>query len=111
MLTALALSLAYAGFTALCLAMHRHHRQVWHRDASRQSRAVFRIAGVSCLALSLPVCVAVWGGAIGTVAWFGVLTLAGSALGFLLPYAPRAAAALGAVAPLILAASVIASSV
>ena len=91
-MTMLGFSLAYAGFTGICLSMSRHHRQIWGRDASRKRRAGFRVAGWLCLALSLLPCLVAWGEAAGTVAWFGVLSAAGFVLAFLLPYAPRIAA-------------------
>ncbi len=97
-MTALALSLAYAGFTCLCLSMRRHHRQVWTGDASAAKLLGFRLAGWLCLVLSLSVCIGVWGWAVGLVVWFGVLTFVGSVLVFLLPYAPRTAAILAIVA-------------
>ena len=99
MMTMLSLSLAYAGFTGLCLAMRRHHRQIRGRDASRTARSGLRFVGWLCLASSLAPCLVVWDAAVGTVAWFGVLSAAGFGLAFSLPYAPRAAAAFAVCAP------------
>ncbi len=41
---------------------------------------------------------AAWGWAMGPVGWFGLISLAGLALVFLLPYWPRFATALAALA-------------
>lgn len=107
MMTALALSLAYTGLAGLCLAMQRHQRQVWHRDAGRSVSISLRAAGWLCLACSLSVCIVTWGGAIGPVTWFGMLSAAGLILTFLLPYAPRIAATAALIAPVVTAMSII----
>ncbi len=101
MMAALALALAYTGFTCLCLAMERHYRQVWAGVPSASRQNSLRGTGWLCLVLSLLPCFSVWGAAIGTVAWFGLLSLAGLGLGFLLPYAPRTAASLAVVSPIL----------
>lgn len=106
-MTALALALAYAGFAGLCLSMPRHGRQVWSRDAGLIAQVGLRFSGWLCLALSLAACVAAWGGIIGSVAWFGVLTAAGLVLVFLLPYAPRVTVALALAMPLVTGLSVL----
>lgn len=106
MMTTLAWSLAYAGLAGLCLAMHRYQRQVWCRGVGSAASVGLRLAGWLCLTLSLATCTAVWGGVIGPVAWFGVLSAAGLALVCLLPYAPRIAAALALIAPVVTATSV-----
>jgi hypothetical protein len=72
----LALVLAYAGFTALALAMDRHHRQIWRRRPTRRVRVLFRIGGWSGLAASLVLCLSPrW--ALGLVQWLGILSAAG----------------------------------
>ena len=95
-----ALSLAYSGCVGLCLAMQRHRRQVWTGHPIPIAQSAFRIIGWLCLASSFLFCIRAWGMATGVVGWFGVLTAAGVALAFLLPYAPRAATALGGLAPI-----------
>lgn len=107
-MTALALSLAYSGFAGICLAMQRHHRQACGRDIGPTAQTGCRMAGWLLLVSSLAPCFAAWDWATGMVAWFGVLTTAGLMLTFLLPYAPRAAAALGIVAPVAAAISLLA---
>ena len=106
----LAVALAYAGFAGLCLAMQRHHWQVWSRQPSRTARVGLRLAGWLCLASSVAPCIVAWGTAIGIVAWFAMLTAAGLGLAFLLPFAPRAVALLGLLGPMAAAISVIAAT-
>ena len=107
MMAMLALSLAYTGMAGLCLAMPRHHRQVWTRDPPPAARTGLRVAGWLCLALSPLPCVVVWGAAAGTVAGFGVLSTAGFVLAFSLPHAPRTTAVLGLFTPVVAAFSAI----
>jgi hypothetical protein len=92
MMTALALSLSYAGFAALALAMRRHHRQIWNRDPTGGLRHVYRAAGVLLLGLAFAACVVDDGWLIGPVTWFAVLSASALLFDFILPYAPRAAA-------------------
>lgn len=93
----LALSLCYAGLSGLCLAMNRHHQQVWARKAAARQHGL-RIAGWLLLALALWPCVLAWGAAVGVVLWLGWLALAGLLLVLVLPYRPRSAALLAALA-------------
>ena len=72
----LALSLCYAGLSGLCLAMNRHHQQVWARKAAARQHGL-RIAGWLLLALALWPCVLAWGAAVGMVLWLGWLALGG----------------------------------
>lgn len=98
----LALALAYAGFTALCLAMERHHGEVFgSRRIPARRRFLLRVAGWALLAASFPACIAYWGWVIGPVAWCGLLTAAVLPLALLLPYAPRFAAGLAPVASIL----------
>lgn len=97
-----ALALAYAGFTALCLAMERHHEEVFRsRRIPPNRRLVLRVAGWGLLTASFPACIAYWGWVIGPVAWCGLLTAAALPLALLLPYAPRIAAGFAPVAPIL----------
>lgn len=91
----------YGALLALCLAMDRHHAQILHDKPGRSLRLLLRFAGWSLLALALWLCSLAWGWAIGPVAWFGLLSAAALALVFLLPYAPRFAAWLIVVGPLL----------
>jgi len=51
------------------------------------------------LVLSLVLCAQAWGWAMGPVAWFAVMSLAGLVLVMLLPYWPRIAVALVGLLP------------
>lgn len=91
----------YAAMLALCLAMDRHHAQVLHGKPARSRRLVLRAVGWSLLAMALWLCSLAWGWAIGPVAWFGLLSASALALAFLLPYAPRLAAGLSVLGPVL----------
>ena len=90
-------ALCYAGMAGLCLAMDRHHSQVWQARAPWRQRAL-RAAGWLLLAAAVWPCVQVWGGAVGPVLWCGMLSVGALLLVLLLPYRPRLAALLAAVA-------------
>lgn len=90
----LALLLCYAGFTALCLAMPRHHDELLGQRPSERRRQSLKIGGWSLLGLSLWAAVAGNGWSFGLVDWFAVLMLSALALVLLLPYRPRLALAL-----------------
>jgi len=98
-MSAAAFCLAYAGFSALCLAMDRHHEDVFDRALPRGRRLWLRALGWLGLVLSLAACATAWGWSYGIVEWVGILSLAGLLLIWLLAYRPRAAlAAAGACA-------------
>lgn len=92
----LAFGLAYAGMAGLCLAMDRHHAQVWQRDAPPVLRRMLQTAGWALVALAVVPCLQAWGGSVGTVLWLGWLSAGALALVLLLSYRPRLAAALAA---------------
>ena len=94
-MNAAAFCLAYAGFSALCLAMDRHYENVFDRGIPRRHRLPLRLLGWLGLALSLAACAAAWGWSYGTVEWVGILSLAGLLLIWFLAYWPRAALAAG----------------
>jgi len=86
----LALALAYAGLAALCLAMERHHGQVFARRGPAPGRQrALRLLGWLLLALSPLPAIALRGAGEGTVLWCGLLTAALLPLALLLAYAPR----------------------
>ena len=93
----LAFALSYAGMAGLCLAMDRHHAQVWKRDASVRTRWGLRTGGWLLLALAIVPCIAAWGATVGVVVWLGFLSAGALLLAGLLPYAPRAASVLAGV--------------
>ena len=107
MMAALALVLAYTGFGGLCFAMQKHHRQLWGRDAAPALRVGLRITGWICLVSSFWACVVAWGEAVGAVAWFGVLSVAGIVLACLLPYAARTAAMIALASPVLMAMAIV----
>lgn len=82
-----ALTLAFAGFTGLCLSMDRHHRQVWRRPPARPTALLYRTLGFSLIAAALWPATAAWGLAVGIVAWLGMLTVAALAVSLLLTFA------------------------
>ena len=85
----LSFALAYAGFTGLCLAMERHHEQVFGvRRIPRLRRLGLAGGGWLLLAGSLLLLTAQGAGA-GITLWLGLLTAAALALALLRSYAPR----------------------
>jgi hypothetical protein len=91
----------YAGWFALCLAMDRHHAQVLHGKPPHSRPQLLRRLGWTLLGVALWLCTRTWGWAIGPVAWLGLLSAAAMGLVFLLPYAPRFAAWLVVIGPLL----------
>ncbi|AVH39441.1 DUF3325 domain-containing protein [Pseudomonas monteilii] len=90
---------AYAGMLGLCQGLERHYKQVWSRACPPALRVGLRSAGWLALLASLMMCAQAWGWAMGPVAWFGALSLAGLLLVMLLPYWPRMAVGLVAAVP------------
>ena len=88
--------LSYAGFSALCLAMERHHQDMLGRRPSPSRKVQLRVAGWALLALSLWVSVLSAGWAMGLVRWTAVLMGSAVFLVWLLPYRPRWALVLAA---------------
>ncbi len=84
-----ALLITYAALAALALAMTRHHRAAFGRDASPRARLGWRTGGWVLLTLSLAASLHFHGAAIGPVAWFGGIAAAGLGLTLLLSFAPR----------------------
>lgn len=87
-------SLCYAGFSALCLAMDRHHQDLLGARPHRRRKWVFRVAGVLLLSLALGLMIAASGWAMGLVRAVGLAMASAGVLVALLPYWPRAALAL-----------------
>ncbi|WP_336335500.1 DUF3325 domain-containing protein [Pseudomonas putida] len=85
---------AYAGMLGLCQGLERHYKQVWNHACPRALRVTLRGAGWLALLASLVLFAQAWGWAMGPVAWFGALSLAGMLLVMLLPYWPRLAVGL-----------------
>lgn len=94
----IAFLLAYSGMLGLCLGLERHFKQLWRRAPAVLVRRTLRVAGWCCLAGSVVVSAHAWGWAMGSVAAFGLVSLAGLVLVLLLPYAERWVLLLAAVA-------------
>ncbi|WP_437879793.1 DUF3325 domain-containing protein [Pseudomonas sp. LRF_L74] len=97
--TVLAIALTYAGMGGLCLAMDRHHTQVWTKKSPHLQR-LLRVVGWALLVLALWPCIRAWGPSVGVVNWIGFLSASAFALVLMLPYWPRSAALLAGVATL-----------
>lgn len=84
-----ALAAAVAGFAALSLAMDRHWEALHGRGSDPGTlRRWLQGGGSAGLLVSLLACVAMKGGAQGTVAWAGMLTAAALIVVLLSTYAP-----------------------
>lgn len=83
------LGLSFAGLTALCLSLNRHHAEIFDRRVERRAVLRLRAFGWAALAVSLFVAGAWEGWAFGPVQWFGALTGAAVGLVLLLSYRPR----------------------
>lgn len=83
------LALSHAGLAGLCLAMSRHQQQVWERVLSPLSTQGVRIGGWLLLAVSFAACLRYWGGAVGPVVWFGLMSFTAASIVLMLSYTPR----------------------
>jgi purine-cytosine permease-like protein len=84
----IALILAFAGFTALALGMHRHYRQLRHRALRSTTQILLRVLGAALLTASFAASIADAGWAIGPVLWLGWLTAAALTVALLLTWWP-----------------------
>lgn len=102
-MTALAIALAYSGFTALCLAMEKHQLELYGKQrAGAQRMRAWRIVGWTLLGIAFAGCVHDTGWGLGPVVWLGALTVSGLFLAYaLLPYRPRWIAPLAWTLPVI----------
>lgn len=96
-----AVLLSYAGFTALCLAMDKHHGQLLRRQPSRVQCQVLSGVGWCLLGLSLAAAVSSAGWAMGLVNWTAGLMGSAVLLVWLLPYQPRLALGIAAASLLV----------
>ena len=85
----LALLLCYAGFTALCLSMPRHHDELLGNKPSARRARHLKLAGWLLLGASLWAAVAANGWSFGLVDWFAVLMGSALVLVLLMPYRPK----------------------
>ncbi|PNE04351.1 hypothetical protein A15D_00130 [Alcanivorax sp. MD8A] len=79
---------AFAGFVALALAMPKHSKHLLRRNLSPTAARLARLLGWGLLAVALSLAIVQWRFSIGSVTWFGWLSLAGVALVFALPRWP-----------------------
>ena len=87
----LALLLCYGGFSALCVSMDRHHRDLLGRTPTTRQRHLLKALGWSLLALSMWPAVVAAGWSLGLVDWCAALMASAMLLVWLLPYRPRLA--------------------
>lgn len=91
-------ALAYSAMVGLCQATQRSQVAVWGRPLSASASRLLRVYGWLAVLLSLGLCARHWGWPMGSVAEFGLLSLAGWLLVLGLPYWPRSLVVLGGAA-------------
>jgi hypothetical protein len=90
--------LCYAGFTALCLAMDRHHQDVLGGKPGRARQWSLRLAGAALLGLATLLLMASGGWAMGLLRSLALAMASAGLLVWLLPYQPGWALRLAALA-------------
>ena len=88
-MNALIFASAFAGFSALCLSMERHAKQVLNSIPKSAYRLIASTLGWALLLFSLIQSVQNYGMSVGITAWFGALSLTATVIGLLLAYAPN----------------------
>ena len=83
--------LLYCGLAALSMAMDRHYKQVWGEKLAVSRRHMLRTAGWALLGVSFWISFQNWERGIGSLAWFGILTIAAFTFILLLTYRPKMA--------------------
>ncbi|GJD30217.1 hypothetical protein PMNALOAF_1461 [Methylobacterium adhaesivum] len=83
------LALSFAGLSALCLAMDRHHRAIFRVAPSRRQARALRGAGWCGIAASFAAAVILADWNFGPVQWLGSLTGAALLVVGLVSYRPR----------------------
>ena len=86
---ALALSLTYAGFLALCLSMPRHQRETLHKSLTPGAASALRYAGFLALTGAFVAATVHAGWQVGSVLWIALLTAGAMLVVLLRCYAPR----------------------
>jgi hypothetical protein len=80
MMTLTTLALLLAGFAALALSMHKHHRDLFGVAPRRARALLLRGLGWTLLAAALVPAIGGQGASVGVVLWFGVATAAALAV-------------------------------
>jgi hypothetical protein len=96
-----AVLLSYAGFTALCLAMDKHHGELLRRKPTAWQRRALAGAGWLLLGLAMAAAVSNAGWAMGLVNWTAGLMASAVLLVWLIPYQPRLALGIAAASVLV----------
>lgn len=96
-----AVLLSYAGFTALCLAMDKHHGELLRRKPSPLQRRALSGAGWVLLGLAMATAVSDAGWALGLVNWTAGMMASAVLLVWLIPYQPRLALGIAAASVLV----------
>lgn len=80
---------AFAGFTALCMAMTKHQPETLGRRLTLRDQTRLRLGGAAALAAAYACAVVAVGWKFGAVEWVGATMLGALALTLMLPYRPR----------------------
>lgn len=88
-MAAFALATAIAGFASLALSTQRHHRELFGTPPARRRVVALRVAGWMLLCVSLAACIKGPGWPVGSVLWFGMLTVAALPVILILTYSRR----------------------
>ncbi|MCQ2031358.1 DUF3325 domain-containing protein [Stutzerimonas zhaodongensis] len=96
-MTTLAFGMAYLGMLALCLAMSRHHRDLFETSPSLSKQHLLRLIGACLLIASLMLNAQSFGIAIGLVIGMTELMFAGVTVCLVLAWRKRWVMPLGAI--------------
>ena len=94
-------SLLYCALAALCMAMERHYKQVWGDKPAASRRHTLKATGWILLGVSFWISYQTWERGIGSLAWFGILTIAAFTFILMLTYRPRVALYAAPILPII----------
>lgn len=89
MLFVLSLTMAYAGFAALCLSMQRHQRDVLGRTLPPRWNHGLRVLGYALLLLTYLPCSVQTAPSVGILLWVGMLSAAAILLVAILAWKAR----------------------
>lgn len=90
-------ALAYAGMTALCLAMEKHYVQAMRgADLPAGRKKCLKVMGWSLLALGILSSIHGWNPTIGIVVWSGFVSVAAISVVLVLSYFPTQVVQIGA---------------